>query len=114
MMRLPLLRICALLGLLLLGGCGEERYGIPSLKLRYDTPVERRASLSILRRAWADRPRDISPEANLYERGLLNRAAFFGRKINGTETYRAACDFWMGCVREHIARYEDEAHHFRQ
>jgi len=106
-------RVALVFVLLLASGCGEERYGMPDIKLLYKTSGQRRTTLFILRRHWEDRPRAISPEANLYERALLNRAAHFGRKINGTETYRAACDFWMSCVKEHISRYEDDAHHFR-
>lgn len=105
--------VCLIVACAYLSGCSDERYGIPNLKLRYESAIERRASLSALRRAWQDRPDSVSAEANLYERGLLNRAAFFGRKVKGTETYRAACDFWMACVREHIARYEEDAHKFR-
>ena len=106
----PFLLVVVCLGL---GGCADESYGLPKFKLRYETAIERRASLSALRRAWQERPETVSPDGNLYERGLLNRAAFFGRKVKGTETYRPACDFWMACVREHIARYEEDAHKFR-
>lgn len=106
--------LCLLLAGIALGGCADRHYGFPTIKLRYGTTIERRATLSTLRRAWADRPRETGPEGNLYERGLLNRAAFFGRKVKGTETYRPACDFWMSCVGEHIARYEEDAHQFRR
>lgn len=109
----PFATLLALSCLLPLTSCSEARYRLPTLQLRYETVVERRASLSLLRHAWEDRPQEISPEGNHYERGLLNRAAFFGRKIAGTETHRAACDFWMECVREHIERYEEDAHRFR-
>ena len=95
-----------------LTGCGEASYGLPKLKLRYETTIERRASLSSLRRAWADRPAAVNDGARLYERALLNRAALFGRKVKGTETYDAACNFWMACVRDHIERYEDDAERF--
>lgn len=105
--------LCLLLAGIALSGCADQRFGMPTVKLRYGTTIERRATLSSLRRAWADRPADTCAEGNLYERGLLNRAAFFGRKIKDTETYRPACDFWMDCVREHIARYEEDAHKFR-
>jgi hypothetical protein len=104
--------LCLLLAGIALSGCAERRYGIPLVKLRYETTIERRVTLSTLRRAWADRPRKICPEGNLYERALLNRAAFFGRRIKRTETYEAACNFWMDCLREHIVSYEDEAHKF--
>lgn len=92
-----------------LSGCADDHYRLPTLKLRHTTEIERRASLSLLRRAWADRPDTISPGADTYERALLNRAAWFGRKVKETETYRPACDFWMACVRDHIARYEEDA-----
>lgn len=93
----------------LLGGCGDDDHRVPALKLRHTTAIERRASLSMLRRAWAERPGTVSVGAGLHERALLNRTAWFGRKVKDTETYRAACDFWMACVRDHIARYEDDA-----
>ena len=112
-MALPVRLLCLLVACIALGGCADQRYGIPTVQLRYGTAIERRATLSTLRRAWAERPRDICPEGNLYERGLLNRAGFFGRKVKGTETYRAACDFWMDCVRAHITSYEEDAHNFR-
>lgn len=106
--------LCFALLMMAWSGCAEERYGVSTIQLRYATPIERRASLSILRRAWRERPSEVSPEGNLYERSLLNRASFFGRKVNGTETYEAACDFWMACVRDHIARYEEDAHRFHR
>ncbi len=108
---MPRLRRVVLFCLLLLAlsGCREGSYGTPRLTLRYETTIERRASLSVLRRAWAERPAEINDDARLYERALLNRAALFGRKVRGTESYRAACDFWMVCVREHITRYEEDA-----
>ena len=96
-----------------LTGCSDGRYRMPAIQLRYGTAIERRATLSTLRRAWEDRPDEVCPDGNLYERAMLNRAAFFGRKISGTETYKPACDFWMDCVRDHIARYEEDAHKFR-
>lgn len=104
---------CLIVACACLSGCGDERYSVGSINLRYETPIQRHASLSALRRAWSTRPESTGPEGNLYERGVLNRAAFFGRKVKGTETYQAACDFWMACVREHIARYEEDAHKFR-
>ncbi len=107
------LRLCLPVLCLVLSACADARYGIASVKLRFDSPIERRASLSALKHAWEDRPDEICPEGNLYERSLLNRAAYFGRKVKGTETYQPACDFWMRCVREHIARYEEDAHRFR-
>ena len=75
--------------------------------LRTGTAIERRATLSILRRAWDERPPESSDDHCWYERRLLDRSAFFGRKIHDTETYREACSFWMGCVREHVDRYDD-------
>ena len=104
--------LCVLVVCACLSGCADDSYRLPSLKLRYGTEIERRASLSVLRRIWTDRPAAISQPANLYERAILNRAALFGRKVKGTESYRAACDFWMTCVRDHIARYEEDATRF--
>jgi hypothetical protein len=104
---------CLVVACAFISGCGDDRYGIAQLRLRHATVIERRASLSALRRAWAARPDTASAEGNLYERSVLNRAAYFGRQVKDTETYRAACDFWMACVREHIARYEDDAHRFK-
>lgn len=108
-----MVRGLCLVACILLTGCGDERYSVPAIPLRYRTPIERRASLSALRRAWRERPEEVSAEGNHYERALLNRAALLGRKVAGTETYRAACDFWMSCVREHILRYEEDAHRFK-
>ena len=104
---LSLLIVCACLS-----GCADDSYRLPDLKLRFGTAIERRASLSVLRRTWAERPQKVSPGANLYERSLLNRAAHFGRKVKGTESYQPACDFWMACVRDHIARYDEDAERF--
>jgi len=61
-----------------------------------------------LQRAWYERVLETSDDQRWYERRLINRASFFGRKIKNTETYQSACSFWMGCVREHIDRYDDE------
>jgi hypothetical protein len=110
---IPSLRTIGLVALcVLFTGCGEEDRRAPAMKLRHATAIERRASLSILRRAWAERPQKISDSANVYERSLLNRTAWFGRKIKDTETHRVACDFWMACVRDHIARYDEDAVRF--
>ncbi len=54
-----------------------------------------------------------SDDHSWYERRLLDRSAYFGRKIRNTETYGAACDFWMHCVREHVERYDDEYYNRR-
>jgi hypothetical protein len=69
--------------------------------------IERRATLSMLRRAWEDRPMEINDDHFWYERRLLDRSAFFGRKVKDSETYHDACNFWMNCVREHVDRYDD-------
>lgn len=90
---------------IVLSGCAGESYAVPRFKLRYGTAGERRESLTALREAWRERPDEINVGACLYERAVLNRSALFGRKIRGTETYRAACDFWKNCAREHTARY---------
>jgi hypothetical protein len=104
---LALMVVCVVLS-----GCADDSYRVPNLKLRHGTEIERRASLSILRRTWAERPQTVSPGASVYERAILNRAALFGRRVKHTETYRAACDFWMSCVKQHIARYEEDAERF--
>jgi hypothetical protein len=104
--------VCLLVVWVLLSGCADDSYRLPNIQLRYGTAIERRASLSVLRRTWAERPEVVSPGASLYERALMNRAAYFGRKVKGTESYRAACDFWMACVQDHITRYEEDASRF--
>ena len=95
---------------LLLGmaGCSESESHPPAISLRAENAIERRATLSLLRRAWEDRPLDASDDHCWYERRLLDRSAYFGRKIRNTETYLEACDFWMRCLREHIEHYDDD------
>lgn len=101
-------QVVALVLVLGIAGCDDPNSRPPSVPLRANTPIERRATLSILRRAWEDRPMEISNDHSWYERRLLDRSAYFGRKIRNTETYRDACNFWMSCVREHVERYDDE------
>ena len=91
-----------------LAGCADSDSRPPQISLRAATAIERRATLSILRRAWEDRPMDINNDHFWYERRLLDRSAFFGRKVKDSETYREACSFWMNCVREHVDRYDDD------
>lgn len=91
-----------------LAGCADSDSRPPNIPLRSATSIERRATLSILRRAWDDRPMEISDDHFWYERRLLDRNALFGRKIKDSESYRDACSFWMSCVREHVDRYDDD------
>lgn len=91
-----------------LAGCSDSDDRPPAIALRADTAIARRATLSMLRRAWAERPHETSNDHLWYERRLLDRAGFFGRKVRDTEIYREACTFWMSCVREHVERYDDE------
>lgn len=78
--------------------------------MRTETVIERRATLSVLRRAWDDRPPEVNDDHCWYERRLLDRSAYFGRKVRNTETYQEACNFWMRCLREHIEAYDDEVY----
>jgi hypothetical protein len=94
--------------LALLAGCADTESRPPDIQLRYATVIERRATLSLLRRAWNERPVDATDDHCWYERRLLNRGGFFGRKVRDTETYEEACQFWMRCVREHLEAYDDE------
>lgn len=94
--------------LALLAGCAESESRPPSVKILTSTEIERRATLSILRRAWEDRPSGISDDHCWYERRLLNRCAYFGRQIKHAETYVAACQFWSSSLREHLDAYDDE------
>ena len=64
-------------------------------------------TLSTFRRAWEERPEGASDDHCWYERRLLNRSAYFGRKIVNTETYVEACQFWISCLREHLDTYDD-------
>lgn len=107
-------RLCPILLTLALAlaGCAADQSRPPATPIRTATVVERRATFSILRRAWANRPIDVSDDHLWYERRLLDRAAYFGRRVRNTETYEAACDFWMACLREHISRYDDP--HYRR
>jgi hypothetical protein len=106
---------CPFLFLLGLGlsGCTDEGSASrpPEIKLRMATSIERRATLSILRRAWADRPTGVNDDHCWYERRLLNQSGYFGRKVSGTEVYVEACQFWMRCVREHLENYDDATYH---
>ncbi|MCX6953693.1 MAG: hypothetical protein NTV51_16200 [Verrucomicrobia bacterium] len=103
-----LLRVALLAVVASLAGCDDSDSRPPQIPLRAATTIERRATLSVLRRAWEDRPREISNDHFWYERRLLDRSAFFGRKVKDSETYREACSFWMSCVREHVDRYDDD------
>jgi hypothetical protein len=91
-----------------LAGCDDTNARPPNIALRCETSIERRATLSILRRAWADRPDTVNNDHFWYERRLLDRSAYFGRKIKDSETYREGCQFWMSCVRDHVDRYDDD------
>ena len=101
-------KILPLLLLALLAGCSDPESRPPDIKLRYATVIERRATLSLLRRAWNARPEGTTDDHCWYERRLLNRSGFFGRQVRDTETYEEACQFWMRCVREHLEAYDDE------
>ncbi len=105
------LRLVFLFSLILLGGlagCSSAESRPPDVPIRTATAIERRATFSILRRAWEDRPQGASDDHCWYERRLLIRSGFFGKKIKDTETYVEACQFWMRCVREHLEVYDDE------
>ena len=95
---------------ILLTGCAESESRPPEVKLKTATAIERRATLSILRRTWEDRPTEPNDDHCWYERRLLLRSGFFGRKIRDTETYEEACRFWMNCVRRHLDAYDDETY----
>lgn len=105
--RLFLTTLFLLVGLT---GCSDDDSRPPDVPLRTATSIERRATLSILRRAWEDRPTGVSDDHCWYERRLLNRSANFGKRIRDTETYVEACQFWMTCVREHLDLYDDEGY----
>lgn len=96
-----------------LAGCADSDSRPPDIPLRVATTIERRATLSVIRRAWEDRPMEISDDHFWYERRLLDRSACFGRKIKDTELYREACSFWMICVRDHVDRYDDRRYNKR-
>jgi len=107
------IQVTTLVLVLIVAGCADSNSRPPSVPLRANTPIERRATLSILRRAWETRPMAISDDHSWYERRLLDRSAYFGRKIRNTESYGEACTFWMRCVREHVERYDDEYYNRR-
>lgn len=100
--------LCLLVVFSVVTGCSESDSRPPAVPMRTETVIERRATLSILRRAWEDRPEGISDAHCWYERRLLDRSAYFGRKIRDTETYLEATQFWMRCLREHLDAYDDE------
>ena len=100
--------LSALILLAGLAGCSSAESHPPEVPLRTETAIERRATFSILRRAWEDRPQGASDDHCWYERRLLNRSGVFGKRIKDTETYVEACQFWMRCVREHLEVYDDE------
>jgi hypothetical protein len=93
--------------LLTLAGCAEEEARPPTIELRAATPIERQATLSRLRRAWAERPLARTDAHAWYERRLLNRLGAFAKRIKGTETFRPASQLWLDCLHEHRTRYED-------
>lgn len=90
-----------------MAGCAQPNTHPPAISLRAGSAIERRATLSLLKRAWEERPQENTDDHCWYERRLLDRSAFFGRKIRDTESYREVCNFWMLCVREHIEKYDD-------
>jgi hypothetical protein len=102
------LRAVLLVALAGLAGCTDSDSRPPATPLRTATTIERRATMSILRRVWEERPADISHANFWYERRLLDRSAIFGRRVRDTESYNEACTFWMNCVRQHVDRYDDD------
>jgi hypothetical protein len=94
-----------LLGLLALSGCEGDPASMPSVPLRTATAIERRATLSMLRRAWEERADAHGDEQRWQERRIINRLGAFGKKVVQTETYRPACRLWLECVRSHEERY---------
>jgi hypothetical protein len=105
------LRIVLALALLaVLPGCEDDESHPPETPILTANPIERRVTLSVLRRAWEVRPREVSDSHCWYERRLLDRSGYFGRKIRDTETYVEACQFWMRCVREHLESYDDKTY----
>jgi len=103
-----ILRVALLALMATLAACGDPRFDSPDFKVRYATADERRDTLANFERAWSKRPIETSVQQSWYERRLIARAAFFGRKIKWTETYKSACSFWADCQREHIDRYDDD------
>ncbi len=102
--------VLALALLAILAGCDDSDSRPPDTPIRIATTIERRVTLSVLRRAWDDRPREITDAHCWYERRLLDRSGIFGRRIRDTETYVEACQFWMRCVREHLDSYDDKTY----
>jgi hypothetical protein len=95
------------LALLVLAGCDDGAATLQNVPLRTATAIERRATLSMLRRAWETRESKQGEEQRWQERRIINRLGAFGKKIVKTETYRPACQFWLECVRSHEERYGD-------
>jgi len=97
-----------LLGLLLaLAGCEADEARPPDIALRTESAIARQATLSKLRRAWAERPEEVTDAHGWYERRLLNRIGAFGKRVKGTESFRTASQFWLDCLHAHRLRYED-------
>lgn len=105
-MRHPLI-ISLTVILLALTGCESDESRPPAIELRTKTAIERQATLSILRRAWRERPTETSDAHAWYERRLLNRIGAFGKRVKGTETFRPAGQLWLDCLHDHRLRYED-------
>lgn len=86
-------------------GCAESKPRASITNIRTSTSMERITTLSALQSVWENRPTELS-EANFwYERRLIARSAYFGKKVQGTECFDQACSFWSGCVHAHISRY---------
>ncbi len=56
------LPLACLLVLALLAGCSESESRPPSIPVRTATSLERRVTLSSLRRAWEERPEGVSDD----------------------------------------------------
>lgn len=102
-----LFRFVWLLLFLGLAGCESDDARPPNIPLRYASAIERRATLSTLRRAWDERPMSLTDDHKWYERRLLNRIGSFGKKTTRTETFTSASQFWLACLHEHQSRYDD-------
>ena len=83
----------------------DSSLGLAISSLPYDSPAERRLSMSRLRHAWFDRPSGDTEEDRRAELSFINRFSSFARHLKETETRDEAARFWMHVVKQHREKF---------